>query len=310
MSVKIVIFGSVNRDYIARASRLPKVGETVEGFGLSQAVGGKGANQAVQAAQLNAETYFVGCVGSDENGAVLKRSLGEKGVIVDYLNELEGQETGNCSIYVDTNGDNMLVYYPGTNKMIAQQHIDNAAGVIKSADILITQNEINQDAVIYGLKLGKNAGVRTLLNPAPALPLPNEVFALADYITPNETESEVYTGLLRSDFPFDEWKKRNAEWFLLRGVKGVCITLGEKGAYYRDAHMEISVPAYEIEPVDTTAAGDSFNAAFAYGISFGWDMEKTLRFANACGALTSMGMGAQPSIPDIGAVEAFIAERG
>ena len=309
MSAKISILGSINRDYVAKTSRLPKVGETVDGFGLTVMTGGKGSNQAVQSALLGVDTWFIGCVGDDENGKVVKNGLREKGVIVDYLNELKGEQTGNCTIYVDLNGDNMLVYYAGTNRMISREQIDGAADVIRNSDIFITQNEINMDAIEYGLKLAKDAGVKTLLNPAPALPLSDELFSMLDYITPNETESEVYTGILRKDLPMDEWKRKNAEWFLNKGVKDVCITLGEQGSYYCDAENEISVDAYAIEPVDTTAAGDSFNAAFAMGMAENWDVEEALLFANACGALTSMGMGAHPSICARVAVDKFVRER-
>ncbi len=307
MSVKIVVLGSINRDFITKTPRFPKVGESVEGCGMSVNPGGKGSNQAVQAALLGADTRFIGCVGDDENGGVLVRSLAAKGVGVEYLWKLPGKETGNCLIFIDSNGDNLLVHNPGTNKMITKEHIDSAAEEIRSADILMTQNEINQDAVIYGLRLAKEAGVATVLNPAPALPLPEEVYSLADYITPNETESEAYTGILRSEMPFDEWKAENARWFLKRGSRGVCLTLGEKGSFFSDGRREVDVPAFEIAAVDTTAAGDAFNAGFAYGIALGWDTEKILRFANACGALASTRMGAQPSIPKMNEVEEFMA---
>ncbi|HBU11838.1 MAG TPA: ribokinase, partial [Clostridiales bacterium] len=296
MSVKIAILGSINRDFVASASRLPKLGETVEGFGLSINVGGKGSNQAVQAASLGAKTWFIGCVGGDENGGIVKQSLADRGVIVDFLKELEGKQTGNCSIYVDRQGDNMLVYYPGANKMITTEHLDSAAHIIEGADILITQNEINRDALIHGLKIARKAGVPTLFNPAPATPTEDIVFENADYVTPNETESEVFTGLLMKDIPFVDWKKRNAEWFLKKGVRGVCITLGGKGAYYCDGTTEMDVPAFSVNPVDTTAAGDAFNAGFAYGISAGMEIGAALRLASACGALATERAGAHASI--------------
>lgn len=309
MSVRIAILGSINRDFVASASRLPKLGETVEGFGLSINVGGKGSNQAVQAAQLGAVTHFIGCIGDDENGSIVKQSLADRGVLVDFLKELKGEQTGNCSIYVDPQGDNMLVYYPGTNKMIPKEHLDDAAHVIRDADILITQNEINRDALIYGLQMARANGVPTLLNPAPATPLEDIVYENADYVTPNETESEVFTGLLMKDMPFEDWKKRNAEWFLQKGVKGVCITLGGKGAYYCDGTREISVPAFSVNPIDTTAAGDSFNAGFAYGISKGMEMGETLRLASACGGLATERAGAHASIHSKQEIDEFLAKQ-
>lgn len=309
MSVKIAVLGSINRDILAKASRLPKVGETVEGFGTEMFIGGKGSNQSVQAAELGAQTHFIGCVGQDENGAVVKAGLAERGVEVDYLKELEGQQTGNCILFVDTQGDNMLVYSPGTNRMIMCEDIDEAKETIQRADILITQNEINIDAMQYGLEMAKNAGVKTLLNPAPAVFFPPDIFELVDYITPNETESEVYTGLMREDMPFDKWARENAQWFLQRGVGAVCITLGDQGAYYFDGNMEMIVPAFQIKAVDTTAAGDAFNAGFAFGIANEWEIEKTIQLANACGAKAATSMGAQNSICSWESIQQFLQEQ-
>ncbi|MDL2236460.1 ribokinase [Christensenellaceae bacterium OttesenSCG-928-K19] len=310
MDIKVAVLGSINRDFTALASRLPRRGEIVEGFGLGIHVGGKGSNQAVQAALLGAQTYFIGCTGDDENGDIVRSSLAERGVLVDYLQRVEGAQTGNCTILVDQNGDNMLVYCPGANKMITKEHIDAASGAIKQADILITQNEINQDAVLYGLQMARDAGVKTVLNPAPALPLTEEIYSVTDYITPNETESEGYTGLMLADMPFDDWKRANAEWFLNKGVKGVCITLGSKGAYYCDDSREISLAAFPVTPVDTTAAGDSFNAGFAVGISEGLDLRDTLRLASACGALATERPGAHSAIHTRKEIQDFLAGQG
>jgi len=307
--IRIAVLGSINRDIVAQATRLPKVGETVDGTGLSMFTGGKGANQAAQAALLDAEVFFIGCTGDDEHAPIVTQSLADTGVNTELLLWLEGGQTGNCSIFVSETGDNMIVYYPGTNHMVSHQHLKNATKVIQSSDLFMAQLEVNLDAVERGLQIAREAGIPTLLNPAPAHPLTDAIFKLVDYITPNETESERYTGLLRSDMPIEEWKQRNAQWFLDKGVKAVCITLGGEGVYYSDGSTELSAPAFEIDPVDTTAAGDAFNAGFAYGIAAKWDIKRTLRLGNACGALAASKLGAFNSLCARPLVDEFLETR-
>ncbi len=310
MSVKIVVLGSINYDIVAKATRLPTVGETVNGSTVDMFVGGKGANQAVQTALLGAETYFIGNIGSEEQGTAVSEGLAGKGVDIKYLRVSPDHRTGCASIYVDANGDNMLVYAAGANKTITKDIVDRAAKDIAESQVFITQNEINSDIILYGLKIAKAAGLITILNPAPAIPLDESAFELIDYITPNETESEVYSGLLRKDMSFDDWKKENANWFLKRGIKNVCITLGEKGSYFYNGKEELSMDAFPITPVDTTAAGDAFNGGFAYGIANGWSVDKSMIVGNACGALAASTIGAQNSICSMKEVMAFLRDRG
>ena len=171
MSVKIVVLGSINYDIVAKATRLPTVGETVNGSTVDMFVGGKGANQAVQTALLGAETYFIGNIGSDEQGTAVSEGLAGKGVDIKYLRVSPDHRTGCASIYVDANGDNMLVYAAGANKTITKDIVDRAAKDIAESQVFITQNEINSDIILYGLKIAKAAGLITILNPAPAIPL-------------------------------------------------------------------------------------------------------------------------------------------
>ncbi len=310
MGVKIVVLGSINYDIVAKATRLPRVGETVDGFTVDMYVGGKGSNQAVQAARLGADTCFIGCIGSDQQGIAVREGLASKGVDIRHLNISSDHRTGCASIYIDSKGDNMLVYAAGANKAITKEMVDVAKKDIAEARVLVTQNEINSDMVEYGLRLGESAGVITILNPAPAVPLHESVFELIDYITPNETESEAYTGLLRKDMPIDAWKRESANWFLKRGVKNVCITLGEKGSYFYNGKEEISLDAFPITPVDTTAAGDAFTGGFSFGIAKGWSILKSMTFGNACGALAASTLGAQNSICSINEIMDFLINRG
>lgn len=310
MSKQIVILGSINYDITASAERLPARGETVAGFSVDMFGGGKGANQAVQSAQMGVPTAMIGQVGNDMQGSAVLEALKSKGINCSRIHVSETNRTGCASIYVDPNGDNMLVYAPGANHHITKEMIDNGRDVIEQAAVFITQTEINMDAVIYGLKLAREAGDITILNPAPALPLPEEVYPLVDFITPNETESEFYTGILRSDMPIEEWKEKTAQWFMDKGVKNLCVTMGEKGAFYSNGTEAISVPAFPITAVDTTAAGDSFHGGLAYGLANGYDIETCLKIGSACGALSAMTLGAQNSIQPEERVLAFLKERG
>jgi ribokinase len=310
MNKQIVILGSINYDITASAERLPAKGETVNGFSVDMFGGGKGANQAVQSAQMGIPTVMLGQIGNDMQGKFVLDALKSKGVDCSHLNISETNRTGCTSIYVDPNGDNTLVYAPGANHHITKEMIDAGKDIIEQAGVFLTQAEINLDAAVYSLKLAHDAGAVTILNPAPAIPLPDEIFPLVDFITPNETESEVYTGILRSDMSIEEWKTRTADWFLGRGVRNLCITMGEKGAFYSNGTESISVPAFSIKAVDTTAAGDSFHGGLAYGLANGYNIETCLKIGSACGALSAMTLGAQNSIQPQEQVLAFLKERG
>ena len=310
MSITIAVLGSINYDIVAKAVRLPNVGETVDGSDVDMYLGGKGTNQAVQARLLGAHTYFIGCIGADSQGESVRENLKAQGVDDRFLYTLNDQRTGCAVIYVDENGDNMLVHAPGANKAITREIVDSAKAQIQEADVFITQNEINGDMLAYGLSLANALGVTTILNPAPAAPIPDEVYPLVDYITPNETESEAYTGILRSNMPLDQWARANAEWFMKKGVKRVLITMGEKGAYYYDGKQEVRQSAFKIKAVDTTAAGDAFNGGLAYGIANGWEIEKSMVLGSACGAMAAMTIGAQNSLRSMEDVLQFLKAEG
>ncbi len=304
--IKVVVLGSINFDCVAKAERLPKKGETLRGYSFGTFVGGKGANQSVQLALLGANVTFVGRVGNDDVGLTLKQSLLGHGINIDNLAVDADANSGACSINLDNHGHNTLLYVPGANEKIRREDIDAAADAMREADIFITQNEINLDMLEYGLETAKRFGITTLLNPAPALPLSDKVFALADYIVPNETETESYCGFLPDD---DASLRRAADWFFNRGTKNVVITLGEQGAYYAGSCASGLVAGYKVEAVDTTAAGDAFIGGFSYIIGQGGDMTEAMRFGNACGALAASANGAQASLPPLDRVMAMIKSR-
>jgi ribokinase len=259
---------------------------------------------------LGLSVSLIGQIGNDEQGKMVLEGLKDKGVDTTHFNVSTDFRTGCAVIYVDTEGNNMLVHAPGANHSISLQTIDNARETITSASMYVSQNEINLDALIYGLNIAHTAKVPTLLNPAPAIALPDEIFPLLDYIAPNETESEIYTKINKKGLSEENWRRATAAWFHEKGVKNVCITLGANGAYFSDGEKEYYVPAYHISPLDTTAAGDSFIGGFVYGVVNRWENDKTLLFANACGALSSTIKGAQNSIQDLERVRSFMLEHG
>jgi ribokinase len=310
MDKSIVILGSINYDIVASAERLPQRGETVSGYGFDVFTGGKGSNQAVQIALLGIKSIFIGQVGGDTQGETVLAGLRSKGVDTGFTRISTGERTGCALITVAPDGSNTLVHTPGANHSISPAMIDAAADCIRGASMLIIQNEINQDAVLYGMKLARDARVKILLNPAPAVPLPGEIFPMLDYIAPNETESETYTGIKQVGKSNEQWRRENAEWFLKRGVKNVCITLGNRGAYFFNGADEVYLPTFPIKPVDTTAAGDSFIGGFTFGITQGWPVARSIRFANACGSVAVMTKGAQNSIQGYERIAAFLREQG
>ena len=310
MEKSIAVLGSINYDIVASAERLPHKGETVHGYGFDVFTGGKGANQSVQIALLGLKCVFIGQVGGDAQGHMVLAGIKEKGVDARFTRVTPEERTGCALITVATDGSNTLVHAPGANHRISRKLIDAAADSIRSADMLITQNEINQDALLYGLRIAGDAGVKILLNPAPAVPLPPETFPLLDYIAPNETESEVYTGIAQAGKTPEQWRRENAQWFLERGVKNVCITLGSQGAYFFNGREEHYLPTFPITPVDTTAAGDSFIGGFSFGLIQGWPVEQAMTFANACGSVSVMTKGAQNSIQPYQRIAQFLQEQG
>ena len=309
MKKNVVVVGSINYDIVASTDRLPNKGETVAGHSVDTFIGGKGSNQSVQMSLLGVSTTIVAQVGKDQQGTLVLDGLKSKHVNTSYVGQLEHGRTGCAVIYVSTDGSNMLVHAPGANHEISLETIDKASTVIKEADMYVTQTEINLDALMYGLNIAHKANIPTLLNPAPAIPLPKEIFPLLDFIAPNETESEIYTSIHKEGLTDQEWRRQNAQWFLDQGVKNVCITLGDKGSYFYNGTDEVYAPPFNITPIDTTAAGDSFIGGFVFGVVSKWDYSEILRFANACGALATTIKGAQNSIQDLESVKKFIAKN-
>jgi len=301
--MKTCVIGSLNMDLVAVADRFPKPGETVIGEDFATYPGGKGGNQAVALGRLGADVLMVGKIGSDLFGQQYLHNLRANGVSTDGVKIQEGVSTGIAVIEVDSTGENHIVVVPEANGMVDRAFIDEHWDIIKNRDIFLFQLEIPLDTVFYAVKKLKEAGKTIILDPAPAGELPDEIYKHIDYITPNETEIEMLTQIKIEN---DEDLKKAGRWLISKGVKNVVAKAGKKGAYLITRDNFVHIPGFKVNAVDTTAAGDSFNAGLAFALSHGNDILECIRFANAVGAISTTGKGAQSAMPSIGEVEEFI----
>jgi ribokinase len=299
MAAKIVIVGSFNMDLTAYAERMPKPGETLPGRKFVTGPGGKGSNQAVAAARLGADVTFIGRVGNDVFADAALSFWKQEGINTDFVVRDPENATGVAPIWVDDSGENSIIVVLGANLHMTAADIDRAAEVIGGADVLITQLEINYDMVDYAMKVAKARGVRTILNPAPAGKLPRETVALADYLTPNETELEILSGIT-GDY------EKAARSLLTRDGQAAIVTIGAGGAQWVSPTTSTIIPAFKVTAVDTTGAGDAFNGGFAVALGEGKSLEEAIRFANATAALSVTKPGTAPSMPRRAEVEALL----
>ncbi|MEU8778816.1 ribokinase [Streptomyces sp. NPDC048606] len=293
----IAVLGSTNMDLVAYVPKAPRLGETVTGREFRTLPGGKGANQAVAAARLGGEVVMIGAVGADAFGSRLRAALGEAGVETAALRTVEGA-SGTAHITVDDEGANSIVVIPGANARVTglEPGDDSRIG---AADSLLLQLELPLEAVVAGARAARAHGVRTILTPAPARPLPAELLDLVDLLVPNEHEAAALTGLTEPD--------RAAE-ALLHRVPEVVVTLGAAGVLYAARGAEpVRVPAHRVRAVDTTAAGDTFVGALAVALGEGRSMEGALAWASRAAALSVQRPGAQDSMPTRAEVERALA---
>lgn len=302
----IAVLGDLLYDCFVWAERLPRVGETVTGFENGFFAGGKGGNQAVAAARLGARVAMLGKVGQDERGAFLLVALRDSGVGTEGVLVDPRRQTGTDCVHVDRAGNNAIIVVPQANEHIAADEVMKHKKLIERADVLLVQLQVNVEAVAAALAVARAAGVATVLNPAPAREVPEGLFALADYLTPNETEAEFYAGLYRDGMDHEAWRAAAAERIRRRGARRVVITLGEMGAYFCGPEGAFTAPPFPVEAVDTTAAGDAFNAAFAIQVALGADVQRAVRRGNAAGALAAAYRGSQPSLPTGAALTRFL----
>ena len=291
-------------DLVARAPRIPEPGETIIGGDFHTAPGGKGANQAVAAARLGAHVSMIGRVGSDTFGELLLENLAAAGVDHDRVVRDSEAATGVALITVDGIGQNSIVVASGANMQLSVADVDAAENAIASADALLLQLESPLETVARAADIASSNSVKVILNPAPARPLPAALLSLVDVLIPNESETALLTGL-----PVGDQAEIEAAAATLRGmgVSTVILTLGERGALLLQEEQRERFPAFDIKPVDTTAAGDAFVGGFAVALAEGRSLAEAVRWGNATGALAATKMGAQPSLPARADVQALLS---
>ncbi|MQR84832.1 ribokinase [Bacillus megaterium] len=281
---KVTVIGSSSMDLVVTSNIRPGAGETVLGESFKTVPGGKGANQAVAAARLGADVSMIGCVGEDHYGKAILENFKSNGVSVENVKPVTGSDSGTAHIIL-AEGDNSIVVVKGANDYITPDYVEKAKEKIKEADIVLIQQEIPEETVEYVAQLCQELKVPLLLNPAPARPLKAEVIEQVSYITPNEHEAELL------------FEGKEKEEVLKQYPNKLFITEGKQGVRYFNGEKEVLVPSYQVETIDTTGAGDTFNAALAVALAEGMDFEKGIQFANRAASLSVTKFGAQGGMP-------------
>ena len=291
---RIVVVGSTNTDMVVKAARIPAPGETILGGRFLMNPGGKGANQAVAAARLGAEVVFIAKVGDDLFGREAKALFAKENICTDYVLTDPSEPSGVALIMVDAKGENCIAVASGANGTLMPEDIEGLKGVIAQADMLLMQLETPLETVRYAADVAVNLGVPVILNPAPACELPADLYDCLEVITPNESEAELLTSIKVTD---EASAEAAARVLCDKGVLNVVITMGAKGAYVFDGEDGVMVPAFKVEAVDTTAAGDVFNGALAVALTEELELEEAVRFASKAASISVTRMGAQASAP-------------
>ena len=297
----ICVIGSLNMDLVVNVDTMPKPGQTIIGSNFKEVPGGKGANQAVAMARLNGNVSMIGKVGEDGFGQTLINSLKNDKVDTTYIQTAKGA-TGVALITVDKNAQNSIVVSPGANFEVKEDDIDNNIEAIKNSDIVVLQLETPLNTIKYALNKAKELNKYTILNPAPAVKLDNEIIKNVDLLTPNETELEIISGV---SIETEEDIQKAAQIMIEKGVKELIVTLGSKGSLYINKEKSMFKKAYKVEAVDTTAAGDSYTGALAVALSQDKNIEDAMDFASKVGALSVLKEGAQSSLPTLEDVKNF-----
>lgn len=291
----ISVLGSINLDTTDHIARIPLPGETIQVHAKSSAAGGKGANQAVAARRSGANVYFIGAVGDDLAGKSMLDTLKKESIDLTNVEVKSEERTGAATILLDDNGQNSILVYAGANSLIDEAQIRKAESTIAKSDFIVSQFETPIGATLEAFKIAKKQGVITVLNPAPATEIPDELLNVTDIIAPNETESAVISGIEVVD---QESMKKTADFFRNKGVANTLITLGSRGVYCSTEVGEKLVPAHKVKAVDTTAAGDTFIGAMVSVLKKDLsNILKAIDYGQMASSITVQGLGAQPSIP-------------
>ena len=298
---KICVIGSLNMDLVVNVDEMPKKGQTLIGSKFREIPGGKGGNQAVAASRLGGDVRMIGKVGDDGFGQRLLNQLKADKVNTDYIQVEEGP-SGVAVITVDKNAENSIVVSPGANFKLTESDIDKCIDAIKESNVVVIQLETPIDTIKYALEKSKELGKFTILNPAPAVKLGDDIIKNVDLLTPNETELEILSGV---SIESEEDIQKAANIMIQKGVKQLIVTLGSKGSLYLDKDKIEFKKSYKVEAIDTTAAGDSYTGALSVAFSQGKSIDEAMDFASKVGALCVTKVGAQTSIPNLYDIENY-----
>lgn len=302
----VIIVGSITADVTTFSKRLPKRGETILGEEFTLLLGGKGANQAVASGLAGAPSFMVGCVGNDLFRPLVTGGLQDHGVDTSELRVVDAP-TGIAHIRVDDSGENDIVMVPLANDHLGPEQISAAiARLAPRASVLLTQLEIPREAAAHAVRAARAAGLTVILDPAPAAALDRETWASLDYVTPNETEASLITGIPVTD---QASAIRAGKWFLAQGTGGAIITLASAGAVLVTADRQAVFESFPVTAVDTTAAGDAFSGYLGASLASGLPIDDAIRRAMAAGALAVTKKGASPSLPSAADVELFLSDH-
>jgi len=302
---KICVVGSANMDLLSRVPRLPRMSETLVGSAFHMGCGGKGSNQAAMAAKLGAQVTMVVKLGRDPLGEITFQNYKNLGIDVSYVYWDEKHFSGVAPIFVDEQGNNSIVIVPGANMALTPREVAEAKDTIRAADVIVCQLESPIDCTLEAFKIAKSADIPTILNPAPAMLLPDELFSLSDIVVPNEIEAESLTGMPISTLKDIE---DAAKKLISRGPRTVIITLGENGALLATHEMVTHIPARKVSVVDTTGAGDAFVGSLACFLGEGQPLEKAVRNANVVASVSVTKTGTQVSFPTRDEVKGLITD--
>jgi ribokinase len=298
---RIIVAGSINMDLVVETDEIPGIGETVAGNSFSTIPGGKGANQAVAIAKQGGDCIFLGKVGNDDFGANVLKSMQDAGINTNLI-KIEKGSTGVSIINVDKNGANNIVYIAGANNLVDEDYIDENKNILDEAEYIVMQNEIPEETINHILKICKDKNIKTILNPAPARSIDDEIIKLIDILVPNEHELARISG---QKVESDEDVRSASQKLLDMGLKEIVVTLGARGVFYKNKDTEKFYDAYKTKVVDTTAAGDSFIGGFVNSLIQTKDIGKSIDFGQRVAAIAIGKVGAQTSIPTKEEVEEF-----
>ncbi|CAI2532583.1 Ribokinase [Serratia fonticola] len=306
-TAKLVVLGSINADHILNINQFPQPGETVIGQQYKVAFGGKGANQAVAAGRSGADIAFIACVGADDIGERIRQQLATDRIDTQPIEAIADSTTGVALIFVNAEGENVIGIDAGANAAVTPDYLNRYRQRVIDADALLMQLESPLETVIAAAKLAKQHQTQVILNPAPACELPNELLAMIDMITPNETEAQRLTGIAVNN---DADAERAANILHDKGIGCVIITLGSRGVWLSENGKGKLVPGFKVKALDTIAAGDTFNGALVTALLEGKVMSDAVRFAHAAAAIAVTRPGAQPSVPWREEIDAFLQQQG